>query len=112
LIANGRPTPAIDKILSTRRETSSGIVNCSSRPLELRPTTCETNMTGRHADPVPLGAATNAAIRAAVAEQLRRVQTPDLLSCPPRLRNLIDQLRRQDEASPPRDALPPLRSPD
>lgn len=53
-------------------------------------------MTGRPTNPVLLGTTTNAAIRTAVAEQLRRAPSADA-ACPPRLRNLIDELRRQEE---------------
>ncbi len=64
-------------------------------------------MTARPVNPVLLGTATNAAIRAAVADQLRRAPSAD--ACPPHLRNLVDELRRQEEASPQQVRDPPPR---
>ena len=40
---------------------------------------------------------TNTAIRKAIAERLASTEPADLRSCPPQLRQLMDQLRQQDE---------------
>ena len=47
-----------------------------------------------------IGTRTNAAIRKAIAERLASTEPVDPRSCPPRLRQLIDQLRQQDEQQP------------